>query len=66
MRTELKKLRVGARLTQEEFAEKVGVSRATYVYIERGERSGNFAFWSAVQRIFNVADKDMWTIQKLD
>lgn len=66
MRTELKKLRVGLHLTQAEFAKACGVSRATYAFIERGERSGNAEFWAAVQRVGEVSDANMYKLQKLD
>ena len=66
MRTELKKLRIGLHLTQAEMAEACGVSRATYAFVERGERSGNAEFWASVQRVGDVPDKDMYKLQKLD
>ena len=64
MRIELKKLRIGLHLTQAEFAKKLGVSRATYAFIERGERSGSADFWAAVQRVGKVADEDMYKLQR--
>lgn len=65
-RTALKKFRIGTKLTQAEFAAKTGISRATYSFIERGERSGTCEFWAALQREFNVSDADMYPLQKLD
>lgn len=66
MRTELKKCRIGLHLTQAEFAEKIGVSRATYSFIERGERSGTASFWAGVQRVSKTPDEEMYKLQKLD
>lgn len=66
MRTELKKFRVGQHLTQAEMATKTGVSRPTYRLIENGERSGSHAFWSTLQRVFNIADEDMFKLMKLE
>ncbi len=66
MRTELKKFRIGKHLTQAQFAKKIGVSRATYSFVERGERSGGGLFWSSVQCVFSVPDEEMWKLQKLD
>lgn len=66
MRTALKQFRIGVHLTQSEFAETTGVSRATYSYIERGERSGTAEFWTNLQNAFNVPDEKMWNLQKLD
>ena len=53
-------------LTQEEMGKKCGVSRPTYAFIERGERSGTGEFWGNLQREFNVPDAEMYPLQKLD
>lgn len=66
MRTNLKVFRVAHKLTQEEMAEQLGISRVTYSYIERGERSGTIGVWSALQKAFNVPDAEMFSLQKLD
>lgn len=66
MRTQLKLFRISKHLNQAEIAEMTGVSRATYGFIEKGKRSGNQAFWGSLQAVFNVADEDMWKLQKLD
>lgn len=58
--------RCDKKLTQGEMAELLGVSRVTYSYIEHGERSGTFNFWSNLQKAFNVPDEKMFTLQKLD
>ena len=47
-------------------AEKIGVSRATYAFVENGKRSGNADFWNNLQKAFDVPDSDMWQLQKLD
>ena len=65
MRTKLKQFRVGTKLTQAEFAEKIGVSRATYSFVETGQRGGTHEFWQAIQDVFNVPDEDMYALQKL-
>ncbi len=66
VRTKLKQFRVGTKLTQAEFAEKIGVSRATYSFVETGQRGGTHEFWQAIQDVFNVPDEDMYALQKLD
>ena len=58
--------RCDRKLTHEEMAGLLGVSRATYAYIERGERSGKIEFWSNLQNVFNVPDSEMFALQKLD
>lgn len=66
MRTALKQFRIGQHLKQAEMAEKIGVSRAAYGYVENGKRGGNFEFWDNLQKAFNVADEDMYKLMKLD
>ena len=66
MRTKLKQFRVGTKQTQAEFAEKIGVSRGTYSFVETGQRCGTHEFWQAIQDVFNVPDEDMYALQKLD
>ena len=65
-RTNLKVFRVAHKLKQEEIAEMLGVSRATYSYVERGERGGTQAFWGTLQSVFSVPDEDMYALMKLD
>lgn len=62
--TALKMLRAGHDLTQAEFAERVGVTRATYSMIESGQRLGRADFWAAVQRVFKIPDAEMWTLMQ--
>ena len=58
--------RCDRKLKQSEIAKKIGVSRATYSFVERGERSGSFEFWSGLQKAFDVPDSEMWKLQKLE
>lgn len=57
--------RCDKKLTQEEVAKKIGVCRATYAMVERGERSGSGEFWHRIQTEFDVPDSEMWKLQKL-
>lgn len=66
MRTALKQFRIGQHLKQAEMAEKIGVSRVVYGYIENGKRGGNPEFWDNLQKTFNVADEDMYKLMKRD
>ena len=66
MRTSLKQFRIGQHLTQNEMAEKIGVSRATYAYVENGKRGGSQTFWRNLKFAFDVPDENMWQLQKLD
>lgn len=66
MRTNLKVFRVAHKLTQAEIAAKLGVSRQTYAYVERGERLGTQSFWDTLQQVFNVPDSEMYSLMKID
>lgn len=66
MRTNLKVFRTAHKLRQTDIAYELGVSRATYSFIERGIRSGNAEFWSKLQRTYNVPDEQMYQLMKLD
>lgn len=65
-RTNLKILRVSQKMTQQEFADKIGVKRSTYSLIETGERSGKPDFWQALQKAFNIDDAEMYGLMKCD
>ena len=66
MRTNLKVFRTAHKLRQTDIALDLGVSRATYSFIERGIRNGTTDFWNKLQRTYNVPDEEMWALQKLD
>lgn len=53
-------------MTQQEFADKIGVKRSTYSLIETGERSGKPQFWAQVQKTFNIPDSEMFGLMKCD
>ena len=66
MRKNLKIFRVQNDLSQEEIAEKIGCTRATYSAIENGTRDGRRTFWMKLQQAFNVSDEEMWALVKND
>ena len=66
MRTALKQFRIGQHLNQAEMAEKLGVCRATYSFVEQGKRFGSAEFWNKLQDTFYIPDEHMWKLQKLD
>ena len=59
-------LRCKHKLTQAEFAAKIGVSCRGYQNVEWGERYGTEEFWVAIQREFKVKDEDMYTLMKIE
>jgi DNA-binding XRE family transcriptional regulator len=52
MRKNLKMLRIENDLTQEQMAERLGVTRVTYANVENGKSKGSITFWLAVEREF--------------
>ena len=65
-RKNLKLLRVKNDLTQEQMANKVGVCKATYNFIEIGKRQGNTEFWNRLQKVFNIPDEEMFKLMKIE
>ena len=65
-RHKLYMLRCENKLTKGDMAKRTGVSRTTYTLIENGKRDGQQAFWSAVQREFNIPDEEMYNYMKLE
>lgn len=54
MRAKLKEARVKAGLTQEQVAEKLGISLRHYKYIESGGVLGAIWIWDKLEDMFNV------------
>lgn len=65
-RTNLKLLRVKSKLSQEQMAEKIGCTRATYSAIECGSRNGRDTFWQDFQKAFDIPDQELWGYMKRD
>lgn len=63
-RTALIVLRTRQQLTQDEMAERIGVTRATYSMIECGARDGRLDFWQRLQKAFNLTDAETWELIK--
>ena len=54
MRENLKKARQEAGMTQQEVADKLGVSLRAYQQIERGEYIGKIKHWDALEDLFSI------------
>ena len=54
MRRNLKKARLAAGLTQQQLADKLGISERYYRFIEAGKRDGDFALWDALEDLFGI------------
>lgn len=51
-------------LTQQEIAEKIGISVGAYSLIESGKRVGSTKTWVKIQELFNLTDEQVWQLQK--
>ena len=58
--TALKALRLQDRLTQEELALRLGVSKSTISMLENGERKPSFELLEAIADYFNVSMSRLW------
>lgn len=65
-RIALKQFRIGVKLTQQGMADKLYVSRSTYIAIENGARNGTVDFWRTFQKAFSIPDAEIWKYQKQD
>lgn len=59
-RIALKVLRARFSLTQDDIAQKLGISRQMYSRIEKGQSDGTIQFWGKIQRIFGLTGEEMW------
>ena len=53
-RTALKVFRIQQKMTQEQFAEKIGFSRGYYARLENGERDVTLRFLKALETAFDI------------
>lgn len=54
MRTQLKKARMDACFTQQEMADRLGITLVYYQKIESGSRTGDFTIWDALEDITGI------------
>ena len=59
MRKQLKEARLKAGLTQQQMAEKLGISLRYYKNIEAGERTGDFTIWDALEDITGIHQRKL-------
>lgn len=64
IRINLKLFRIKNRLTQNEMADRLNISRSTYVNIENGKSDCTLKFFNSLQREFGIKDEDMWELTK--
>lgn len=54
MRKNLKEARQRAGLTQQQMADKLGISTRYYRFIENGRRNGDFELWDKLEDFFGI------------
>lgn len=59
MRKNLKEARQKAGMTQQEVADKLGISHIGYQQIERGVRIGKIETWDKLEDLFNVHQRKL-------
>ena len=64
MKTRIKEFRAKYNLTQEQLAEKVGVTRMTIVFLEQGKYNPSLRLAYDVSRIFNVTIEEVFIFNK--
>lgn len=63
MRENLKKARQEKHLTQQQVADKLGISLRYYKQIESGSRTGDFAIWDALEDIMGAHQRRLREMQ---
>lgn len=59
MRSNLKNARKAAGITQEQMAEKLGISLRYYQNIEAGDRNGDFELWDKLEDITGIHQRTL-------
>lgn len=59
MRENLKKARHAAGYTQQQIADRIGISQRYYQNIERGDRDGNFTIWDSLEDLLGVHQRKL-------
>lgn len=59
MRAKLKNARIEAGMTQQEMADKLGITLVYYQKIEAGDRTGDFAIWDALEDITGIHQRTL-------
>lgn len=59
MREKLKKARTDAGMTQQEMADRLGISLVYYQKIEQGSRTGDFEIWDSLEDILSIHQRKL-------
>lgn len=58
-RDNLRSARLAAHMTQQQAAEKLGISQRYYGMIENGDRTGDFEIWDALEDLLGVHQRTL-------
>ncbi len=64
MKTRIKELRARENITQEQLAEKVGVTRMTIVFLEKGKYNPSLKLAHDISRVFKEKIEDIFIFQE--
>ncbi len=64
MKTRIKELRARENLTQEQLAEKVGVTRMTIVFLEKGKYNPSLRLAYDISRVFGEKIEEIFLFEK--
>jgi len=59
MRKNLKDARQKAGMTQQQVADRVGISLRYYQNIEAGDRTGDFTLWDQLEELFGIHQRKL-------
>lgn len=59
MRKNLKKARMEVGMTQQQMADKLGISLVYYQKIESGDRTGDFTIWDDLEDITGIHQREL-------
>ncbi len=62
MKTRIKELRARENLTQEQLAEKVGVTRMTIVFLEKGKYNPSLRLAYDISKVFEKSIEDVFLL----
>jgi putative transcriptional regulator len=66
IRTKIKELRARHNLTQDELAEKVGVTRQTMLYLEKGKYNPSLILAHKVAEVLSSTIEEVFIIEELE
>lgn len=66
MKNRIRKLRISVGITQEDMAERLGVSRQTVISLEKGRYRPSIVLAFKLAKLFNTSIEDLFTMEDGD